>query len=65
VGNVPQAIYRLSAVYKVSKVRNVKVTNMLKINLKDENNVFKKSTLLNEVLKTIILTNSEIEQDKN
>jgi len=46
-------------------VRNVKVTNMLKINLKDENNVFKKSTLLNEVLKTIILTNSEIEQDKN
>jgi len=38
---------------------------MLKINLKDENNVFKKSTLLNEVLKTIILTNSEIEQDKN
>lgn len=46
-------------------MRNVKVTNMLKINLKDENNVFKKSTLLNEVLKTIILTNSEIEQDKN
>lgn len=47
---MPQAIYRLSAVYKVSKVRNVKVTNMLNIHLKDENNVFKKSTLLNEVL---------------
>lgn len=36
-----------------------------KLLLKDENNAFKKSTLFNEVLKTTILTNSEIEQDKN